>query len=319
MDYLAEIDKIGQDIEKANSVVGLWNIVQGCKSLEGACGNKLKTPLLNEERRAYAKAQRDCAKNKLAACRKIGGLIPGEFPAHKHKPDLPDGKVTLETVGISYKHSMYYQELASIPQDKWDREVEKIWQHEDKFILAHFLRLARKKKAPTPSFPTGTFGIILADPPWQYEGAQSESRTIEGKYPSMPLKDICELEVNDIAAPDCVLFLWATSPKLPAAFEVIKEWGFEYRTCAVWDKEKIGMGYYFRQQHELLLVGRLGGLPLPEPENRPSSVIQAPRGKHSAKPEEVYTMIECMYPDIPKIELFSRTPREGWEAWGSEA
>ena len=78
------------------------------------------------------------------------------------------------------------------------------------------------------------------------------------------------------------------------------------------------MGYYFRQQHELLLIAAKGALPVPAPSTRVSSIIRARRGTHSAKPDVVYAIIEQMYPDIPRVELFSRTPRQGWASWGNE-
>lgn len=163
------------------------------------------------------------------------------------------------------------------------------------------------------------FPLIYADPPWRYEHVETESRAIENQYPTMTLDEICELPVDGIAAADCVLFMWATSPKLAEAFQVLRAWGFEYRTCAVWDKQKIGMGYYFRQQHELLLVATRGEIPTPLPANRPASVFSFPRGSHSSKPHEVAEMIEAMYPELPKVELFCRSPRDGWEVWGNQA
>jgi len=135
----------------------------------------------------------------------------------------------------------------------------------------------------------------------------------------MTLEAICQLPVP--AAPDAVLFLWATSPKLAEAMQVIDRWDFSYRTCAVWDKERMGMGYYFRQQHELLLVAARGTLPVPEPSDRPPSVIRLPRGAHSDKPAIVYGLIERMYPTFTaddRLELFARQSRAGWTMWGNE-
>ena len=133
----------------------------------------------------------------------------------------------------------------------------------------------------------------------------------------MSLEAICALAVP--AAEDAVLFLWATSPKLAEALSVVDAWGFAYRTCAVWDKERIGMGYYFRQQHELLLVAARGSFPVPPPATRPSSVIRARRGTtHSQKPQTMYDLLERMYPRAAKIELFARLHRDGWDAWGHQ-
>lgn len=87
----------------------------------------------------------------------------------------------------------------------------------------------------------------------------------------------------------------------------------------VWDKGKIGMGYHARSRHEHLLIAKKGTPAVPEPSNRPPSIFEYPRSNHSAKPLECYDMIESMYPDLPKVELFCRTPREGWNVWGFEA
>jgi len=165
----------------------------------------------------------------------------------------------------------------------------------------------------------GPFNVIYADPPWRYDYSLSTTREIENQYPTMSIDEICNLKVNDISANDSVLFMWATSPKLAEAIKVLEAWGFTYKTCMVWVKDKIGMGYYARQQHELLLIGTRGNLPTPEPENRPSSVIYGERTEHSTKPEAVYEMIERMYPEFSRAELFCRKPREGWFSWGNQA
>ncbi len=166
----------------------------------------------------------------------------------------------------------------------------------------------------------GQYPIIYADPPWRYEHVKTENRAIENHYPTMDLDEICALPVSDIATPDSVLFLWTTSPKLAESMQVIDAWGYTYRTCMVWDKDRIGMGYYARQQHELLLIATRGSVPVPEPENRPPSVIRIKRDdEHSAKPAEFYAMIERMYPELRKLELFARTRRDGWSAWGNQA
>ena len=163
------------------------------------------------------------------------------------------------------------------------------------------------------------YPVLYADPPWRYEHAESDSRAIENQYPTMALDDICALPVTDLATPDAILFLWATSPKLAESMRVIESWGFTYRTCAVWDKQKIGMGYYFRQRHELLLVATRGSIPTPAPGDRAASVIVEPREEHSAKPTKFAELIEAMYPTLPRIELFCRSPREGWAVWGNQS
>lgn len=163
-----------------------------------------------------------------------------------------------------------------------------------------------------------TFDLILADPPWRYDFSRSRSRAIEPKYDTLSSNDLQCLSVRSLAKPDATLMLWATAPKLPEALAVMEAWGFRYTTSAVWDKQRIGMGYYFRGQHELLLVGKRGSPRPPAPATRPPSVIRERRGAHSAKPGLVYALLERMYPDARRLELFARAERPGWTAIGAE-
>jgi N6-adenosine-specific RNA methylase IME4 len=131
----------------------------------------------------------------------------------------------------------------------------------------------------------------------------------------MGLEEIKSLPIP--AAPDSVLFLWSPGPKLEEALEVIRAWDFSYRTNLVWDKEQIGCGYWFRQQHEHPLVGVRGDFPRPLPALRRPSVLRAKRGRHSEKPAEVHKVLEEMYPTLDetqRIELFARRRRPGWSA-----
>ena len=163
------------------------------------------------------------------------------------------------------------------------------------------------------------YAVLYADPPWRYSGASDPTRVAENHYPTMSHEELLELPVSEIAARDAVLFLWATPPKLAEAVELIDAWGFRLVTSAVWDKQVPGLGSWFRQQHELLLIATRGKVPAPAPADRPSSVIRAPRGKHSAKPAIVREYIERMFPDARRVELFARGAAKGWHSWGFEA
>jgi N6-adenosine-specific RNA methylase IME4 len=169
----------------------------------------------------------------------------------------------------------------------------------------------------------GKFAVLYADPPWRYENPPmgGGNRSIENHYPTMELEQICALPVGDIAHDDSVLYMWATVPKLAECMQVLDAWGFLYRTCAAWDKVDIGMGYYFRNQHELLLVGKRGELPPPTAGTQPSSLYSEKVGEHSAKPLHYYDMLDDMYPGIRKIELFGRAPEDRalWSTWGNQA
>jgi N6-adenosine-specific RNA methylase IME4 len=169
---------------------------------------------------------------------------------------------------------------------------------------------------PTPPFPGGRYELLYADPPWQL-GSPATEYAPESYYPTLSLEEIKALAVP--AAERAVLFLWTVNALLPEALEVIEAWGFEYKTNFVWVKDWIGLGVWGRYRHELLLVGRKGDFPPPPGPDRIDSVIEAKRGRHSQKPACVYELLERMYPQASKLELFARgRPRAGWSAWGNE-
>lgn len=160
------------------------------------------------------------------------------------------------------------------------------------------------------------YDVIYADPPWRYDFSLTKSRMVENHYPTMTTDEICKLDCH--AADDSGLFLWATAPKIEDAIQVIKAWGFTYKTQMVWIKDKIGMGYYCRNQHEILMIATKGKFHPPPPDVRPSSVIHAKRNKHSKKPFEIYNLIETMYPDMTYYEMFCRVGARGWSTFGNE-
>ena len=165
--------------------------------------------------------------------------------------------------------------------------------------------------------PSGTFEIVYCDPPWQYDTA-TDNRKIENQYPTMSLENICNMELPTIAD-NALLLIWSTAPMLPKALKVIEAWGFTYKANCIWDKQTIGMGYWFRVQHEILIIATRGTFNAPLPKNRTSSVYREKRGKHSAKPQYYYQWIEKCFPDRTMIELFARDKHnDKWEVWGNE-
>jgi N6-adenosine-specific RNA methylase IME4 len=181
-----------------------------------------------------------------------------------------------------------------------------------KRIRRERMRAALPACSPLPS---GHYQLLYADPPWPSQSPQSPWSP-EQHYPTMRIEEIEALEVP--AAEDAVLFLWAVPSQLPEALRVMSAWGFEYRTQLVWVKPWIGLGNWVRHRHELLLVGRRGNFPVPDEADRPDSVVEAKRGRHSEKPERFYELLERMYPAATKLELFARRSRPGWSAWGNE-
>ncbi len=168
------------------------------------------------------------------------------------------------------------------------------------------------------------YQLIYADPPWDYDNKNCQGTTLN-HYPSMKAKDIYALPVNEISDNDAILFLWVTFPKLIEGLKTMDAWGFKYKTLGMsWVKLNpkaltpfYGIGYYFKSNIEVCLLG-LKGKPQRPAVNTISSLIMAPRGRHSQKPIEAYEKIEKGYPHLRKVELFARQKREGWDSWGNE-
>jgi N6-adenosine-specific RNA methylase IME4 len=179
-------------------------------------------------------------------------------------------------------------------------------------------QLRRDQDLSAPELPEGVFDLLYADPPWRMAGDPASSRAIENHYPTMELEQIAALPIP--AADDAVLFLWVVNSLLREGLQVLERWGFEYKNQFVWAKNKIGLGSWTRNQHELLLIGARGKQKPPAPGLRAGSVINAPRRAHSAKPELVYDLLERMYPDACRLEMFKRgIARPGWTVWGNQA
>ena len=122
------------------------------------------------------------------------------------------------------------------------------------------------------------FEIVLADPPWRYAYSRSKKKAVERHYPTLTIEQIARMPVESLVARNALLFLWATPPLLDHGVRVVNAWGFQYVTCAVWGKVLLGPGYHFRQQHELLLVGKRGKPGTPGNRNI-RSVIRSRRGQ----------------------------------------
>lgn len=169
------------------------------------------------------------------------------------------------------------------------------------------------------------YDVIYADPPWRYDFAESKDTAIENHYPTMALEDIKKIDVP--AAENSVLYLWTTAPKLIEGLEVMKAWGFTYKTNAIWHKRQVGMGYWFRVNHEILLVGTKGKFSPPLPEKRVDSVYMSNRTEHSKKPHYYRKLLNTFFPDSNKLEMFARPEEddlfgfdkyEGFDIWGNE-
>jgi N6-adenosine-specific RNA methylase IME4 len=169
--------------------------------------------------------------------------------------------------------------------------------------------LGRSKRTRTSS---PEFSCIVADPPWRYENTISNGAVAE-HYPTLEVSQIKAMRVP--AAPDAHLYLWVTNTHLPFGFEVMAEWGFVFKTVITWCKPQIGLGSWFRNATEHVLFGVRGQLRTLR--NDVPTWFVADRQRHSQKPERFYELVEASSPG-PRLELFARARRPGWDAWGNE-
>lgn len=175
------------------------------------------------------------------------------------------------------------------------------------------------------NWPSEKYGVILADPPWQFR-VWAESDKAHGAatahYPTMTPAEIKMLPVSDLAAKDCALFLWTTYPTLPEGLEVLKAWGFKYKTVAFTYVKLnksgtpfVGLGHWTRANAEICLLGTRGKVKRKDKAVR--QLIMTQRREHSRKPDEQYERIMRLV-DGPYIELFARHTWPEWDAWGNE-
>lgn len=177
---------------------------------------------------------------------------------------------------------------------------------------------------PFGDLTPGRYGAILADPPWRFTNfsRKGEAKNPVAHYPCMPIADLAALPVAQLAAPDCALVMWATAPLLNRAIELMRAWGFTFKSAGAWAKRTstdaswaFGTGYVFRSAAEFYLVGTIGK---PRVQSRSvRNLVVAPVREHSRKPDQMHADVEALYAG-PYAELFARQRRPGWDAWGND-
>ncbi len=171
------------------------------------------------------------------------------------------------------------------------------------------------------------FATVLADPPWRFTnrtGKMAPEHRRLSRYSTMSLDEIMELPIPQIVLPQSHLYLWVPNALILEGLEVMRRWGFAYKTNIVWYKVRRdggpdgrGVGFYFRNVTELVLFGVRGGLRTLPPGRRQVNLIATRKREHSRKPDELYAVIERCSPG-PYLELFARHYRTRWTQWGDE-
>lgn len=177
------------------------------------------------------------------------------------------------------------------------------------------------------NFPTQKYSTILADPPWRFlnrTGKIAPEHKRLSRYETMTMQEIMDMPVGQLALPQSHLYLWVPNALIQEGLEVMRCWGFTYKTNLVWYKirkdggpDGRGVGFYFRNVTELVLFGIRGSMRTLRPGRTQVNVVATRKREHSRKPDELYGVIEACSPS-PYLELFARHDREGWEQWGRE-
>lgn len=169
-----------------------------------------------------------------------------------------------------------------------------------------------------------SFSVLCVDAPWDFSlhSIKGGNKSAQKHYRCLPLDVIKAFPVQDLAADNAVLFMWATAPMLEQQMSVMKHWGFQYKTEMVWrkttknGKQTFGPGYIVRGSHEPVLIGTRGAPNFVAKNIR--SCFDGLRREHSRKPTEFFDLVDRMVPKGKRIEIFSRTNRKGWESFGDE-
>ena len=174
--------------------------------------------------------------------------------------------------------------------------------------------------------PPQTFEVIYCDPPWDYDGRTfidgktHETSSASDHYPTMSPQELKQMNIQHLCADKCICYMWTTGPQLDVSIEVLKAWGFKYKTIAfVWNKGYTNPGHYTMSSVEICIVGTKRAVPIPRGSRNEQQFLSRQRERHSAKPTEFIERITRMHPEQDKLELFSRRAHEGWHCWGHDA
>jgi N6-adenosine-specific RNA methylase IME4 len=307
----------------------VWSTNGARRDLEKLQRTTIKL-LLEDDAAGYDKLKQQAGKRRSEAAKKqhqVSNPRAGERSGpHQHDADQKpkNDHVSAEALGKELGVSSATVQRAD-HLIKHNRELaEKVARGEVKGMQA-MREIKRSQLAgKVEALPEGKHRVIYADPPWKYgderAGLDVSESAAAAQYPTMSVSELCALDVKSIAADDAVLFCWATFPLLTDALEVVKAWGFKYKTAIVWDKVRSNLGNYHNASAELLLICTRGSC-TPETDKRPDQVqVVERKGRHSEKPEHFRELIDSVYPTGPRIELFRRGEApNGWAVWGNEA
>lgn len=273
---------------------------------------------------AVAEKHRKAAKNSKVEAGKVHGKGQiGSPKLREPKHARESNTLTAKTVGLSgttYQRIGEIVEAAKAEPERFGPLLDKMNRTGRVAGMYKQLKVARQSEAieaEAPPLPAGPFRVIVADPPWRYDNrVEDPSHRNALPYASMSIDDIKGFLPAGLAHDDCVLWLWTTNAHMDEAFDVARAWGFNPKTILTWVKQKMGTGDWLRGKTEHCLMC-IKGKPTIRLTNQ-TTVLMADAGKHSAKPDEFYAMVDELCPGS-KVELFQRASRDGYIGAGLEA
>jgi N6-adenosine-specific RNA methylase IME4 len=319
-DALARLDKATQMLAEAKSLDEVKNIMD-----------------IAEAARTYARAaklgleaQNHAAEICLIAKRKAGEFLSrldkGTGKNNQYSENTTHGNFTsefsetIDDAGITPQDATRWQQIANVPEETFQEFITQTKESGKELTQAGALRIAREqnKDMEPPKIPDGKFRVFYADPPWKYGNTMPEGFGEQADhYNLLTVDEISALPIEHMAQDNAVLFLWVTSPILEESFQVVNAWGFKYKSSFIWDKVKHVMGHYNSVRHEILLICTRGSCQ-PDIHKLFDSVYTEERTEHSKKPEFFREVIDTIYPEGKRIELFARNKTSGWDAWGND-
>lgn len=296
-----------------------------------------------EALRGYAKQAGDSLELQQAACevkiraeRKAGAMLAASVPKGRPaKKDTTMGSFSLADIGITNNQSSRWQLIASVPEDAFEKHIAEVLASEKELTSAGVRKLASRQSSSDALVAEANaaggdcvtslaelidrglkFSTVYADPPWAY-GNQATRAATDNHYETLSLDTICAEPVSELVADNAHLHLWTTNGFLFDAKRVMESWGFEYKSCFVWVKPKLGIGNYWRVSHEFLLLGVRGSMTFRDKSLK--SWGEFARGKHSRKPYQVRDLIEKASPG-PYLEMYGRESMAGseWTVYGNQ-
>jgi N6-adenosine-specific RNA methylase IME4 len=324
---IQQIDKVRAMLERATTLPELRELVSVADAARVYAKRALCTlEVVNHAQRIKLSAERKAGEMLTKIEKdKGGGNVRGV-----HRSRAATGE-RLEDLGVTKSQSSRWQMLAAIPEREFEKAFDAHLNRGREVTSAFFQKMAMRHRpkngavrvsksdkggvrSDLADLDKGKFGCIYADPPWTYDNTASRGAA-RNHYETMTVDELCALPVGELAAPEAHLHLWTTNAFLFECQRILDAWGFEYKSTFVWVKPQMGMGNYWRNAHEIMLLGVRGGLRGQSASER--SWMEHERGLHSEKPEAVRERIERLSPG-PYLELFGRKSVPGWTVFGNQ-